>query len=77
MQGHLVVGDARDALINEAEKLHANSIVIGSRGLGQIKGALLGKHFLLILQYSLKSARPFPLIFKLSMLFCLAAYCVS
>ena len=42
VQGHLVVGDPRDALIAESAKLQAQGVVFGSRGLGQISGALLG-----------------------------------
>jgi len=41
-QGHAVPGDAADALINVAEQVHADVIVVGNRGMAGLRRFLLG-----------------------------------
>eukprot|EP00047_Mylnosiga_fluctuans_P015184 m.44051 g.44051 ORF g.44051 m.44051 type:complete len:163 (-) comp5810_c0_seq2:222-710(-) len=41
-QGHLVAGDAREAIIAAADKAKAEVVVVGSRGLSPVARALLG-----------------------------------
>lgn len=42
LQWHLAVGDAADRIVETAGRLGADSIVIGSRGLGAVGGLVLG-----------------------------------
>ncbi len=44
VHAHLVAGDPRDELPAFADKINAEAIVVGSRGFGAVKRALLGEY---------------------------------
>jgi nucleotide-binding universal stress UspA family protein len=42
LERHVATGEAADVILESADKLGANEIVVGSRGLGQLGQAVLG-----------------------------------
>lgn len=46
------VGDVRETILTVAEELNADLIVIGSRGLGSVKGLVLGSASQYVLQHA-------------------------